>query len=57
MLAGKTPKEAKEILKQCGMNLESRSRLQAKEWGPLGPEEQDVVIRDNEHLQGALDKN
>ena len=57
MLAGKTPKEAKEILKQWGMNLESRSGLQAKEWGPLGPEEQDVVIRDNEHLQGALDKN
>lgn len=41
----------------CGMNLDSRSRLNAKEWGPLGKEEGEVIIRDNEHLQGTLDKN
>ncbi len=39
------------------MNLESKSRLNAKEWGPLGKEEGEVIIRDNEHLQGTLDKN
>lgn len=39
------------------MNLESKSRLAAKEWGPLGKEEGEVIIRDNEHLQGTLDKN
>jgi DNA-directed RNA polymerase I subunit RPA1 len=39
------------------MNLDSRSRLSAKEWGPLGKEEGEVIIRDNEHLQGTLDKN
>jgi len=36
--------------KNCGMNLDSRSRLAAKFWGPLGKEEGDVIIRDNEHL-------
>jgi hypothetical protein len=39
------------------MNLEYKSRLNAKEWGPLGKEEGEVIIRDNEHLQGTLDKN
>jgi len=39
------------------MNLDSKSRLNAKEWGPLGASEGEVIIRDNEHLQGTLDKN
>jgi len=39
------------------MILESRSRLPASHWGPIGKEEQEVIIRDNEHLQGTLDKN
>jgi len=38
------------------MNLDSKSKLSSKEWGPLGVEEGDVVIRDNELLQGCLDK-
>lgn len=39
------------------MNIDSKSRLPAKEWGTLGKEEGEIIIRDNEHLQGALDKN
>lgn len=31
--------------------------MSAKEWGPLGKEEGDVVFRDNEHLRGTLDKS
>ena len=34
-----------------------KAKLSAKEWGPLGKEEGDVVFRDNEHLKGALDKS
>ena len=37
--------------------MDSKSRLAAKEWGPIGKEEGEVVIRDNEHLMGVLDKN
>ena len=40
-----------------GLNLESKAKLAAKEWGPIGKEEGEVVIRDNELLQGTLDKN
>lgn len=57
VLSGRTKKEAQELQKLCGMNLESKSRLAAKEWGPLGKEEGEVIIRDNEFLQGTLDKN
>ena len=57
VLAGLTPKEVKSIKSVCGLNLESKSRLAAKEWGPLGKEEGEVVIRNNEHLVGTLDKN
>ena len=57
VLSGKTAEEVKTIRKTCGLNLESKSRLAAKEWGPLGKEEGEVIIRDNEHLQGTLDKN
>jgi len=39
-----------------GLNLDSKSKLPAKEWGSIGKEEGDVIIRDNELLQGTLDK-
>jgi DNA-directed RNA polymerase I subunit RPA1 len=39
------------------MNLDSKAKLSAKEWGPIGKEEGEVIIRDNELLQGTLDKN
>ena len=57
VLSGVSAKEARRLSKICGMNLDSKSRLNAKEWGPLGTEEGEVIIRDNEHLQGTLDKN
>lgn len=57
VLSGKTADEVKKIKNTCGLNLDSKSRLAAKEWGPLGKEEGEVIIRDNEHLQGTLDKN
>ena len=43
--------------KISGLNLDSKSKLSAKEWGPIGQEEGDVIFRDNELLQGTLDKN
>ena len=43
--------------KISGLNLDSKSKLSAKEWGPIGQEEGDIIIRDNELLQGTLDKN
>lgn len=43
--------------KLTGLNLDSKSKLSAKEWGSIGLEEGDVVFRDNELLQGTLDKN
>ena len=48
--SGMSPKEISRQKKLCGMNLDSKSRLNAKEWGPLGSSEGEVVIRDNEHL-------
>ena len=33
-----------------GLNLESKSKLPAKEWGPTGKEEGEVIVRDNELL-------
>ena len=39
-----------------GLNVNFKSKLSAKEWGPLGKEEGEVVFRDNEHLKGTLDK-
>lgn len=57
VLSGMSPKDAKRQMKICGMNLDSKSRLNPKEWGPLGKEEGEIIIRDNEHLQGTLDKN
>lgn len=39
------------------MNLDSKSKLSPKEWGNIGAEEGDVIIRDNELLLGTLDKN
>jgi len=40
-----------------GLNLDSKSKLSAAEWGPQGKEEGDVIFRDNELLQGTIDKN
>ena len=40
-----------------GLNTNFKSKLAAKEWGPLGVEEGDVLFRDNEHLKGCLDKS
>lgn len=40
-----------------GLNVSFKSKLSAKEWGPLGKEEGDVLFRDNEHLRGTLDKS
>ena len=50
VLSGMTPKEIRQQNKTVGMNLDSKSRLNAKEWGPLGAQEGEVIIRDNEHL-------
>ena len=36
--------------KVTGLNLDSKSKLSPKEWGPIGVEEGDVIIRDNELL-------
>ena len=41
----------------CGMNIDGKAKLSQKDWGLLGKEEGEVIIRDNEHLQGTLDKN
>ena len=43
--------------KLTGLNVSFKSKLSAKEWGPLGSEEGDVLFRDNEHLRGTLDKS
>lgn len=40
-----------------GLNVAFKSKLAAKEWGPTGKEEGDVLFRDNEHLRGTLDKS
>lgn len=40
-----------------GLNLESKSKISSDEWGPLGKEEGNIVIRDSQLLQGTLDKN
>ena len=36
--------------KMTGLNIDSKSKLAAKEWGPIGKEEGEVIIRDNELL-------
>ena len=42
---------------KIGLNLISRSRLDDINWGFLGKDENQVHIRNNELLQGILDKN
>ena len=42
---------------QTGLNTSFKSKLPAKEWGPLGKEEGEVLVRDNELLRGTLDKS
>jgi DNA-directed RNA polymerase I subunit RPA1 len=39
-----------------GLNLTSASQLDGSNWGPIGAMEGQVVIRNNELLQGVLDK-
>ena len=43
--------------KLTGLNVNFKSKLPAREWGPMGAEESDVCFRDNEHLRGCLDKS
>jgi DNA-directed RNA polymerase I subunit RPA1 len=57
VVSGMNEAQIKRSNKKCGLNLESKSRLAAKEWGSIGKEEGEVIFRDNEHLQGTLDKN
>jgi len=40
-----------------GLNLDSKSKLNSDDWGPIGKEEGEVIFRDSELLQGTLDKN
>lgn len=40
-----------------GLNLDSKSKLNSDEWGPLGKEEGEIKVRDSELLQGTLDKS
>jgi len=40
-----------------GLNVSSKSRLDGSSWGELGKDESNVIIRNNELLQGVLDKN
>jgi len=42
---------------KMGLNLTSKARLDGSNWGALGKDEGQVVIRNNELLQGVLDKN
>lgn len=42
---------------KLGLNLTSKARLEGNNWGPLGQEEGVVIIKNNELLQGVLDKN
>lgn len=57
VISGMTEKQRKRAEKLSGINFESKARLAAKEWGPIGKEEGEVIFRDGEHLQGTLDKN
>jgi DNA-directed RNA polymerase I subunit RPA1 len=41
---------------RVGLNLEAPSKLPSDVWGPYGKEETLVIVRDNELLQGVLDK-
>ena len=42
---------------KIGLNLVSKSRLDDANWGFLGKDENQVCIRNNELVQGILDKN
>jgi len=50
VVSGMNESQIKRSNKKCGLNLESKSRLSAKEWGSIGKEEGEVIFRDNEHL-------
>lgn len=55
------PRDFKDQYKQnsmkLGMNLTSKAKLESSNWGYLGSEEDKVIIRNNELLQGVIDKN
>ena len=42
---------------QAGMNLTSKSKVKEDNWGPLGAGESEVIVMNNELLQGVLDKS
>ena len=60
VISGMSRKEIKRQSKLCGMNIDSKSKLPAKEWGFVGKPDKDgkckeveegvVIIRDNELL-------
>ncbi|KAI8915720.1 hypothetical protein EDD86DRAFT_185781 [Gorgonomyces haynaldii] len=39
------------------LNLKSKSRIPAKQWGPTAPEEQTVLFMDGDLIHGILDKS
>jgi DNA-directed RNA polymerase I subunit RPA1 len=55
------PHDFKDQYKQkamkLGMNLTSKAKLEGSNWGPLGCDEGHIIIRNNELLQGVIDKN
>lgn len=57
VVAGLSHKNAKHFKQTSGLSFDSKSKLPAKEWGPLGKEEGEVIVRNNVHLCGTLDKN
>ena len=50
VISGMTKKQIQHQNKICGMNMDGKAKLSQKDWGPLGKEEGEVIIRDNEHL-------
>jgi DNA-directed RNA polymerase I subunit RPA1 len=49
--------EKEDNLNIGGLNLTGKTKLKESYWGPLGVGEGEVIIRNNELLQGILDKN
>ena len=40
-----------------GLNMNSPAKVKKSHWGKIAPEEEEVIVRDNELLQGILDKS
>lgn len=49
--------EFDDELNKGGLNLKGKTKLKESYWGPLGNGEGEVIIKNNELLQGILDKN